>query len=328
MKPARTILAAASLNSAWIVPALVVPPNVNAGITIIWNDTDGAFDGYRADLTSHLQAAVDRWGFRLQGYSDFVISVTPAEESEPFTCHSDCWSYYDTVEGVDFFEPGLSTHLRNGFPASTGHPDVQVTLNPAYLRTHLWFDPRPDVRVDAVAPAKVDAISLFIRGLGTALAFDGALGSGPLLPRGGISSFDRNTSLVNGVLAFTGHQAELAHASPVPLNQRSHYFLQVDAPGGTLSSDVMAGTELVPGARYDISSLDWAILSDSNVPTVPPCGGDLTRDHVVDQYDFEQFAFAYDLWSCDSSEMPFRCPADFNDDGVVDDSDFSMFAVE
>lgn len=56
-----------------------------------------------------------------------------------------------------------------------------------------------------------------------------------------------------------------------------------------------------------------------------PCVGDLNFDGFVDDADFVEFVFAYDLLDCEDGSMPFGCPADFDHDGVVDDGDFVVF---
>jgi hypothetical protein len=58
-----------------------------------------------------------------------------------------------------------------------------------------------------------------------------------------------------------------------------------------------------------------------------PCLGDLFRDGLVDDSDFQIFAPAYDILDCADPAMPVGCPADLNKDGVVDDADFSIFVV-
>jgi len=56
-----------------------------------------------------------------------------------------------------------------------------------------------------------------------------------------------------------------------------------------------------------------------------PCVGDLNFDGFVDDNDFVEFVFAYNILDCADPSMPMNCPADFNFDGVVDDSDFVEF---
>jgi hypothetical protein len=58
-----------------------------------------------------------------------------------------------------------------------------------------------------------------------------------------------------------------------------------------------------------------------------PCVGDLNFDGLVDDNDFVDFVFAYNILDCADPSMPMDCPADFNFDGVVDDSDFVEFVL-
>lgn len=57
------------------------------------------------------------------------------------------------------------------------------------------------------------------------------------------------------------------------------------------------------------------------------CPGDINRDGLVDDADFNIFVVAYDLLDCQDPAMPALCPSDINRDGFVDDLDFQVFAV-
>lgn len=57
-----------------------------------------------------------------------------------------------------------------------------------------------------------------------------------------------------------------------------------------------------------------------------PPRADLSGDGIVNDGDFEVFAHAYRICSCEEPVMPAGCPADLNRDGLVDDLDFQFFA--
>jgi hypothetical protein len=57
------------------------------------------------------------------------------------------------------------------------------------------------------------------------------------------------------------------------------------------------------------------------------CPADLNNDGVVDDFDFQLFAGAYNILDCNDLGMPLGCPSDLNFDRVVDDLDFQVFVV-
>jgi hypothetical protein len=55
------------------------------------------------------------------------------------------------------------------------------------------------------------------------------------------------------------------------------------------------------------------------------CTSDFNCDGTVDDFDFQDFAFQYNILDCADPSMPAGCPSDLNQDGVVDDLDFQVF---
>lgn len=59
--------------------------------------------------------------------------------------------------------------------------------------------------------------------------------------------------------------------------------------------------------------------------TLSVCLSDFNCDALVNDPDFEVFAFAYNVLDCADPSMPSGCPTDLNADNVVDDADFVLF---
>lgn len=76
--------------------------------------------------------------------------------------------------------------------------------------------------------------------------------------------------------------------------------------------------------RCRIYSVCFSYSTTFGIPLKVTCGGDLTRDGLVDDQDFQDFASAYDAFVC----PPPGCAADMNADGFVDDEDFQVFAIQ
>ncbi len=55
------------------------------------------------------------------------------------------------------------------------------------------------------------------------------------------------------------------------------------------------------------------------------CTADFNCDGSVDDLDFQDFAFQYNILDCADPSMPAGCPSDLNADGIVDDLDFQFF---
>lgn len=69
------------------------------------------------------------------------------------------------------------------------------------------------------------------------------------------------------------------------------------------------------------------IAFEAQFEYVPGCPGDLNRDGVVDDSDFQIFVVGYNALLCSDVTMTEECPANLNSDLVVDDGDFQIFAT-
>ena len=79
-----------------------------------------------------------------------------------------------------------------------------------------------------------------------------------------------------------------------------------------------------------VANYDCVIQNDCgmHVTDVVPfilCTSDFNCDGSVDDLDFQDFAFQYNILDCADPSMPANCPSDLNLDGVVDDVDFQLF---
>lgn len=296
---------------------------------VSFEDPDGSLAPFSARIESNIQGAASLWSERLKGDTELWIEVRPDSTVADLSCRSFTWSYFDTLEGgIDVFETGASTHIRNGYPASSFDPDIILKISPAFAAADLWFDPDPIARTDSIDPARFDAVSQFARGLGHALAFDGWInGNDGTYSGAARSTFDRQIHFDGANFAFVGENAVASYRAPVPMTFGAPFHLgnEPPRPGADLLNDVMSGKPLARGLRYQVSILDFAILEDARVPIIIPCPCDLTHDGFVDDLDFALFTQSYDLYDCADPAMPSGCPSDFNKDSAVDDSDYLIF---
>ncbi|MGH7243228.1 MAG: hypothetical protein ACREJD_07415 [Phycisphaerales bacterium] len=311
--------------------ALAIGANASAGVTfrVTFQDSESLLTPRRAEIESNVLGAAGLWSKKLHGETELWIEVHPGVNASDVDCRSFTWSYLETLEGaIDIFETGSSVHIRNGYPASSFDPDIILEISPVFAQNDLWFDPDPVARTAAVDSARIDAVSQFARGLGRALAFDGWVDSTTgTFPGSSRSTFDQLISFNGTDFAFVGSNAVTTYHAPVPMTFGVPFRIgnEPPRPGTDLLNDVMSGASLVPGVRYTVSDLDFAILQDAHVPINLPCPCDINGDGLVDDADFFTFTSSYDAYECSVPSMPAGCPCDFNRDEVVDDADYVTF---
>lgn len=294
--------------------------------TVTFTDTTNQLGFASAELESHIKAASDLWAERFEQIAELWIDVRPM--SSGTVQYEFVWSHSDTVEGFDYFETGLATHIRNGYPASSFEPDIVLWINPDFVSNDLWFESDPGDRIGTIDPTRLDALSLFVRGFGNCLGFAGWKNpTSNTYPGNMGSTFDRQVSFDGDDFWFEGTNSVALYGGPVPITHGNPFYVGNPSPrpGPDLLADVMNGGYLSLGVKYGISELDRMMLRDIGVPVSLPCPWDLNGDRWVDDVDFLIFSASYDLLDCAEPLMPPGCPSDFNHDGLVDDVDFLEF---
>lgn len=167
-------------------------------------------------------------------------------------------------------EQGWAAEMRTGKDANGDDPDVELVLEPGYMRT-LWWDPGPTVRKARIPVNKLDAVTVMLHELGHALAFNGWVD-----PRSGAndkdvaSTYDRWVTYDGANFFFNGPAAKKLWGGPVPLARTNNNYHHVcDKPQGAqakLKDDLMNGVTFGNGRRYQIGVMDLAILADCGVP--------------------------------------------------------------
>jgi len=109
--------------------------------------------------------------------------------------------------------------------------------------------------------------------MGHIIGFNGwKNGTNGLLPSNYESTFDEKTIFNGSNLFFTGASAVAVYGGNIPLtyNNYGHLGNNSPRPGSNLVPDLMNGVVYNRGSRYNISSLDLAILSDIGLPINNP----------------------------------------------------------
>jgi hypothetical protein len=98
----------------------------------------------RADLTSHAQAAGQRWGESMGISQPRSIEVEIGIDDIPTANGASLTTaFIGVIEARDTFEQGVAHELRTGVDPNDATPDARFNFGLNYLRTELWFDPDP-----------------------------------------------------------------------------------------------------------------------------------------------------------------------------------------
>jgi hypothetical protein len=249
--------------------------------TVAFDDPNQSFADLYQPIIQHVQAAGGSWNNYLRPSSSVTLEVRVGFSTTipRATGRSVVSSFVRTQGGLDLQEQGAGREIRTGADPNQAAPDIELLFNPDYLRNELWFDPNPVLRTATVPSDRTDAMSVMLHELGHAFAFngwrDGVTGN---LPGNFQSTFDQHVTKSGDILVFNGPSAKWVYGGeyvPLTLGNYAHIGNRIanqgetQLPGSDLIPDLMNGVAYLRGSRYDISLLDVAIVSDSEVPTVP-----------------------------------------------------------
>ncbi|MEW5685746.1 MAG: calcium-binding protein [Pseudomonadota bacterium] len=174
-------------------------------------------------------------------------------------------------DGRTLAEAGAAYELRTGSDPNGATCDIELTLDPEYLRKFIWIDPDPATRSVKVPTDKFDAVSLFLHELGHGFGFNGYGDEAGHVAGGFLTTYDAQVQFQSGYPVFTGAEAAKVYGRAVPLspgdiNNYTHYG-RVEADG--LNLGVMEGATYSPaGFRWYLDKLDLAFLRDLGLNAV------------------------------------------------------------
>jgi hypothetical protein len=230
---------------------------------------------YYSRITSHVGAALDRWGAYFVNSAAWSVVVNITSSLSGAAAHSMTSGYVRDDGSMPVYEQGAAYELRTGIDPNGADPDIAIFLNLDYLQNELWFDPDPWSRSASVDAGRTDAMSVMLHEIGHAIAFNGWGDAWTgTLPGNYASTWDALTQSQNGHLYFAGARAVAAYGAPVPITFGNNAHVGNGAGLGTdLLDDLMNGVAFFRGSRYDISALDLAMLSDMGVQVAENGGG-------------------------------------------------------
>lgn len=146
----------------------------------------------RAQLTSHSQAAGQRWGEMLgisQARSiELEIGVADISTANGASIGT---AFVGVIEGRNTFEQGVAHELRTGVDPNGSELDARFNFGLDYLRNELWFDPDPFSRSAPVPQDRTDAMGILLHEFGHAIAYNGWADGQGIPPVDFWSPFDR-----------------------------------------------------------------------------------------------------------------------------------------
>lgn len=159
----------------------------------------------------------------------------------------------------------MARELRTGddvLPAT----DLLIRVDPRLLSS-AYLDASLDTSND-IPSAKEDFYSVMLHEMVHAVGFTSVKNPDGTLKLAYESAYDQYVTMLNGQPYFTGPTAQSVFGGSVPLTpgNQSHYGTSVSAgPTAGGVNGIMNGVGKVTGARYDLNTLDLAILRDIGV---------------------------------------------------------------
>ncbi len=258
-------------NSQTLSPLSSAP---QPGWNISFDDPDGTWSAYYADITRVLQAAGAEWGSIFDSDASIEISVRFDPDLATSFGRSLTSAFLEhDADGFDIYEQGAAAEINTGLDPNGATPDVEIAIGVNYLVDSLWFDPDPSARTAAIPAARIDAMSVMLHDLGQALAYNGwSDWSTGQLPGTYASTFDQYIYEDGQSSYFSGANAHDVYSSDLPMGNGNVFHWGSPPAGVDMGAQLMNSLALNPQQRYDISDLDVAVMKDigMSIESAPP----------------------------------------------------------
>ena len=242
--------------------------------TITMNNTAAVAQSVVDQVEALAEAALEAWGAVLAGSAaiNVSISIQPTTPSGRANGGNEVGVYAGTDNGYNVFEPGAAYELRTGQSHGQAGADIHIYIARDYLLNELFLDPTPATAND-IPSDRTDGYSVMLHEIGHALGFIGYYNEAAnTFASGANTPYDTRLVLRSGEVFFDGANVRAAYGDAVPLtnNNYAHYGNTSDYPGTSTDplTGLMNGVVYYRGWRYDISSLDLAMLADMGIGTV------------------------------------------------------------
>jgi hypothetical protein len=258
----------------------------------------------------NIAAAASLWGDEFASDETIIVRVDPTSYvARAGGTASLGRSLFKNAQGQEVWEVGPLTRILTGDnPGELFYGyDILLGFDAAYVENNYWFDPQPDLRVEAVPSDKGDFLSVALHELGHAFGMAGFRdfptgeiygdnttqmdhlsyfgGNGEPIAPGG----QRNPMYFGGDIAagLFGRDLPLTHkAIGHPLYSQNYFHLcACDSAADGLEGTVMNGCAIPLGERLSITPYDLAVYADMGYPLENQFG-DFNSDGSVDAADY------------------------------------------
>jgi hypothetical protein len=273
---------------------------------VIVTDPQNALAEQKKDILKSLDYAVKEWGQSIDGKGTVIIEINVDPNSSGVQTGPDSFIPVGKKGDLDVYDGSASYKLRTGKsidPLNPEAPDMTITMNPEFVKSTHWIDPKPTQRKLPVPAHFVDMITLFTHELGHGLGIVSALNKTTQAPdQDFLTVFDSYLSDPNRLAQpiFAGPMTTKVYGEAMPVyfqTQNSSADVVVDGKKYAISYDpgqnlchygrftpgktdenrktflgLMAGSWLwsdEEGIRLHVGILDLAIVSDLGVPVYP-----------------------------------------------------------
>lgn len=263
-------------SAATLILAFSTAAQATVSFNVDFVDPGGTFVPYYAQIENSVKTAGTLWSQQLETAGSVQLDVRIGFDAGIPTANgaSGSASLVRQQDGFNVVEMGAARKLLTGFDVNGSQPDVVFNIGTGgYLQNELWFQPAWQKSLVSVPQDRTDAQSVFLHEFAHAFGFNGFRDyQTGALPGSFMSVFDTYMQFgTDRLWYFTGPEAQKVFGGPVPLTLGNpyHYGNELLLPSQPLGG-LMNGVAFVRGSRYEIGSLDLAMLRDVGVPTVSP----------------------------------------------------------
>src|SRR5687767_13849762 len=158
---------------------LMAPLEPRRLLAVAWNvtfdDPGNVYAAYHEPIRQTIRSAGADWVGILQLTASSSIEVIVDFHSPiPRGGARSATTTFVGNNGIyDVWEQVAASELKSVVDPNGATPDVEITFEPAYVTSGIWFDPDPPARSGVVPNNRVDAYSVMLHELGHAIAYNG-----------------------------------------------------------------------------------------------------------------------------------------------------------
>src|SRR5690606_5744133 len=133
-------------------------------------DDTGLASDVIALIRSNTMAAAKTWAAFLEGEGEVDIRVKIEATTMGRASGASGSSGFVADDGdLKIYEQGLVTKIQSADDVNGPEPDVEIQIDPQYLKDVLWLDPEPETRTTVIPDDRTDTVSMLMHEIGHAI---------------------------------------------------------------------------------------------------------------------------------------------------------------